>query len=459
MQAPHRRLLLRSPLAAAVCLLSFAGRADAGGSIFALEDELLNHPWHLGFMFIAVIIISVCHEILFEYMDKKVQSESGKRMKDHLQHEVMNLGLIGLWLTFIDALGITKKYWSTVLFHYTHFVLFVMMVILMGLTGTLLVTMKIVWKTWVRYERFWRLVVEDPDMPHEQKELTLNIYWDRNQNAKRMINCLKFFNTTVPDKCKTVEFTRYLQKAQRRWLLQLLHLNKYSWLSLIVVICIIASVLQATAKSLQEDGALDIFYFVFAVGWGTLIILLFVVVKTIRSFRMFCEEIDVTTLSIGNYYRGADPNPDISRYFWFGRPKLTIQLLQIVLLYQVFYMAIVIVNIVPAASKIPLGWVLVISSCVPTIAIFGFLLPAVMPPFTCLASLGSFLDIQLLEDMVQNAEREVVRPRSLEVKELTTLHTAQQVLQQPGGGGGGGGGGAGAGSFSLVTPLSVSSHP
>ena len=418
-----------SPLFALTLLLTIRD-CDAAGSIFSLGDELLHHPWRLGAMFIMVIVISIGHELFFEWLDRKVQSSSGKKLKEHLQHEVMNLGLIGLWLTFVDALGVTSNVWSSTLFHYTHFVLFVMMVILMGLTGTLLITMKIVWKTWVRYERFWRLVVDDPNLPQEQKELTLTIYWERNQNAKRMINCLKYYNNTIPEKCREIQFTRYLQKSQRRWLLKLLHLNKFAWLSLIAVICLIALILSTNAQRLESEGALDIFYFVFAVGWGTLIVLMAIVAKTIRSFRMFCEEIDVTTLSISNFYRGSDPTPEIRNYFWFGKPDFTVQLLQIVMLYQVFYMAIVIVNIVPAASGIPLGWVLVISSCVPTIAIFGFMLPAMMPPFTCLASLGEFLDLKLLDEMVQNAEREMVPPRTLQAKELESLTDAAR-LQGP----------------------------
>eukprot|EP01064_Diplonema_japonicum_P008808 TRINITY_DN16248_c2_g1_i1.p1 TRINITY_DN16248_c2_g1~~TRINITY_DN16248_c2_g1_i1.p1 ORF type:complete len:468 (+),score=81.09 TRINITY_DN16248_c2_g1_i1:57-1406(+) len=408
-----------------ILLLQIILPAKGAASIFNLEEELLYHPWHLCGMFILVIGISVVHEIFFEWLDKQVTSNSGRKLKEHLQHEVMNLGLIGLWLTFIDALRITSKVWSTTLFHYTHFVLFVMMIILMGLTGTLLVTMKIVWKTWVRYERFWRLVIEDEQMPKEQKELTLNIYWDRNQNAKRMINCLKYFNSKLPDKCKDVAFTRYLQKAQRRWLLELLHFNKFTWLSLVAIISLIALVLATNTESLKGNSGLDILYFSFSVGWGTLAILLIVVGKTIRSFRQFCTEIDVTTLSIGNIYRGSDPDPDMSKFFWFGKPQFTIQILQMVLLYQVFYVAIVIVNIVPKANKIALGWVLVISSFVPTIAIFGFLLPMMMPPFTCLANLGGLLNLKLLEEMISTSDRIAVIPRELQVKELNTLELAK----------------------------------
>eukprot|EP01059_Diplonema_ambulator_P030381 TRINITY_DN5184_c0_g1_i1.p1 TRINITY_DN5184_c0_g1~~TRINITY_DN5184_c0_g1_i1.p1 ORF type:complete len:445 (+),score=148.56 TRINITY_DN5184_c0_g1_i1:1796-3130(+) len=399
-------------------LLLWVHDVAGAANIFNLEKELLFHPWHLCGMFILVIIISVSHELFFEWVDHRVKSGSGKKLKEHLEHEVMNLGLIGLWLTFVDALGITDKVWSSTLFHYTHFVLFVMMIILMGLTGTLLVTMKIVWKTWVRYERFWRLVIEDPHMPEEQKELTLNLYWDRNQNAKRMISCLKYFNSRIPEKCKDVAFTRYLQKAQRRWLLELLHFNKFTWLSLVAIIILITFVMATSTQRLASNPGLDILYFSFSVGWGTLTVLLIVVGKIIRSFREFCIQVDVNTLGAG---KPTDPDHDMNRYFWFGSPTFTIQLLQMVLLYQVFYVAIVIVNIIPKANQIPLGWALVISSFIPTIAIFGFLLPMMMPPFTCLASLGGRLNFKLLEEITLGSERIAVAPRELEDLELVKI--------------------------------------
>ena len=428
------------------CICTCLSAASAAGSIFNLDDELLNHPWHLFGMFVLVIGMSVGHEVFFEWLNSQVKSSSGKKLKEHLEHEVMNLGLIGLWLTFVDALGITHEIWSTTLFHYTHFVLFVMMIILMGLTGTLLFTMKVVWKTWVRYERFWRQIEYDTNIPQRQKEVTLSIYWHRNQNAQRMISCLEFFQKNIPNRYNDVEFTRYLKKSQRRWLLRLLHLNKYSWVSLVVVISLIALFLHINKDNI--DSALDVFIFVFTVGWGSLFSILLIMGKTIRSFRRFC-------LAISKYQELADlkkkrkfdpENPpaspmasfDMSKYFWRGDPNFHIQILQIILLYQVFYMAVIIVNVVPKAYVIPMGWVLVISSMVPTIAIFGFLLPTMMPPFTCLASLGTFLDLELLEEMAFGSEREVV-PRKLanldlSIKALPYSSVYGSFYQSPGAG-------------------------
>ncbi|KAJ9457200.1 hypothetical protein DIPPA_23267 [Diplonema papillatum] len=240
---------------------------------------------------------------------------------------------------------------------------------------------------------------------------------------------LQFFNATLPDEYRDVEFTRYLRKSQRRWLLQLLHLNKYSWLSLVVVIVAIAVLLDTSADSLRSSGELDIFYFVFTVGWGTLVFLFVIAGKTIGAFRAFCEQIDMSSLSPATYYRGAEVQFSSSRFFWFGRPQFTLQLLQMGLLYQVFYTAVVIVNIIPQAYAIPMGWVLVVMAFAPTIVIFAFLLPAMMPPFTCLASLGNFLDLDLLHTMSQSAETEPVETqRPALPKDFRSYFTKQYLL-------------------------------
>eukprot|EP01062_Namystynia_karyoxenos_P051343 TRINITY_DN40282_c0_g1_i1.p1 TRINITY_DN40282_c0_g1~~TRINITY_DN40282_c0_g1_i1.p1 ORF type:complete len:829 (+),score=252.11 TRINITY_DN40282_c0_g1_i1:82-2568(+) len=386
-----------------------AGLADcpssgSGQSMFDAERDMIEQPWHVFFMFLLVIGISVAHEVFFHWVDHKVEqmhSGSSEKLKAMIQHEVMNLGLIGLWLTFMQEVGFSHEYWSVGLFHYTHFILFVMMMVFMALCAFLLWSMRLVWKTWVRYEQFSTMVKDDPSMPEGQKELTLAMYWQRNMNAKRITNCLKLFERTVPDRYASIPFTRYLRKSQRRHLLGILNLNKWAWLTLSLLLFLIAMLLHYK-NSKFRDGWRDMTYFIGFVGYGSLLAVSGLCLKVWRAFRHFCGEIDVISVSFKNVYRGPPPTPNVRKYFWLGRPSFTIQLLQSMLLLQVFYTAIVTVDVVPHVLNNEY-WATALLAVLPTILIFGVCLPAMMPRFSCLASLGEFLDERLLDDMKRSA--------------------------------------------------------
>eukprot|EP01062_Namystynia_karyoxenos_P082577 TRINITY_DN9318_c5_g1_i1.p1 TRINITY_DN9318_c5_g1~~TRINITY_DN9318_c5_g1_i1.p1 ORF type:complete len:656 (+),score=167.81 TRINITY_DN9318_c5_g1_i1:118-1968(+) len=408
MRAVHALLLYVAPCVA----------AGGGRGLFDVDPELMNHPFLVFFMFFLVIIVSVGHEVFFHWADTVVRTHSGRKLKSHLEMEVMNLGLIGLWLTFVQSIGITGSFWSAHLFHYTHFVLFTMMVILMGFTGILLLTMGIVWQTWVRYEAFTRMVMGDENMPQQQKDITLALYYARNANAKRMNSCHQFYMRSIPKEYAGVDFTRYLRKSQRRWLLHLLHLNKWSWLSLAALIGIIAVLLWLHGGVPQGSGSgsgsgsgaeievpgMDWVFFIIFVGYGTLIVLLGIMAKVSGSFRRFCEDIETDDVGItSDCYSWELPQPNQHQLFWRGDPKFTIQLLQMVILWQVFYLAVVICNILPRLGDLPLGMPLAIGALVPSVVIFGFLMPLMMPPFTCLASLGDFLNTDMLRQMKTSA--------------------------------------------------------
>eukprot|EP01065_Artemidia_motanka_P013922 TRINITY_DN17876_c0_g1_i1.p1 TRINITY_DN17876_c0_g1~~TRINITY_DN17876_c0_g1_i1.p1 ORF type:complete len:608 (+),score=178.35 TRINITY_DN17876_c0_g1_i1:41-1825(+) len=396
--------------------------SGSGTSMFDAEQDMIQQPWHVFFMFLLVIAISIMHEHLFHWIDHKVQrmhSGSSEKLKAMMQHEVMNLGLIGLWLTFMQEMGVSHEYWSVALFHYTHFILFVMMMVFMVLCGFLLWSMRIVWKTWVRYERFSTMVTDDPDMPAEQKELTLAMYWQRNMNARRITNCLKLYERTVPAEYAAVPFTRYLRKSQRRYLLAMLNLNRNSWLALSLLLFIITLLLHYRPENFR-DGYRDMMYFVAAVGYGSLLAVAGVCVKVWKDFRHFCLEIDVISVSFKNVYRGPPPTPQLKRYFWTGKPMFTMQLLQTVLLLQVFYAAIVIVDVVPhvVSGYTSYGWAFCLLALLPTFLIFALCLPVMMPRFCCLASLGEFLSTDLLEDMRKAAATSAIQRGDVNVSDL-----------------------------------------
>lgn len=405
--------------------------------MFDAEDDMINEPWHVFFMFLVVICISIAHEVFFHWIDHKVHamnSASTEKLKAMMSHEVMNLGLIGLWLTFVMELSLANGYWSVALFHYTHFVLFVMMMVFMFMCGFLIWSIRIYWKTWVRYERFTTMVTDDEFMPEAQKELTLSMYWQRNANAKRITNCMKLFERTVPPKYANIPFTRYLRKAQRRHLLEMLNLNKAAWASLSALLLLIA-VLVDNYKDQFLDGWKDMRLFIGIVGWGCLFAVLVIWLKIWCGFRSFCSDIDVISISFKSVYREAPPPPDVRKYFWRGKPAFTIQLLQSMLLLQVFYTAIVIIDVVPHVvkdAKAENHWAYAVMAVLPTVLIYGFFLPMMMPCFSCLASLGDLLDLGLLEDIRKATQIQAIQKGKVDLYDiLADDGSPRRTLQYP----------------------------
>ena len=145
------------------------------------------------------------------------------------------------------------------------------------------------------------------------------------------------------------------------------------------------------------------------VGFGPLLVLVITFFKIRNEYRKFTSE--VLHMRFKNL---SKPRRVQKTYFWQERPGRTIFLMQIMLLYQVFFLATAAVNFTYRLGAVkPLGPLLVVVCFIPSFFVFFLMVPVVLPPFTILASLGDLLDHDMLL-RIKVQDRESGRYRRLE---------------------------------------------
>eukprot|EP01064_Diplonema_japonicum_P003079 TRINITY_DN12034_c0_g1_i1.p1 TRINITY_DN12034_c0_g1~~TRINITY_DN12034_c0_g1_i1.p1 ORF type:complete len:617 (+),score=53.16 TRINITY_DN12034_c0_g1_i1:91-1941(+) len=474
------------------------GVHGAGGvSIFMIGQEIDLRPWEVFAMYFMVIIVSVFYELLTHHIDHMVTSNSGKAIVSHIYKEVMILGGISLLLTIMENSG-GDLLFEAVFFHYVHFVIFFMAINLIVSISVLFLFINKSWYQWSFFEHVLSEVENDPRADLSTRTALLAQYVKRCPEGSRMLSCLLFFRSNVPMHFKKISFTRYMKKQQRKELLSFLDLHASAWGALAVLVFFVAvqtflaekivgpdtddavlslssssssgqaqspvdpatnsSVVCDCSSSSSSSGSpvygqtfdlVSMGLFIAIEGYGTLAVIIMCYLKVRYSYNRFADNIEAMRKE-----KKLKPIVPQNYYFWKGDPKHLMTLLQVMLLYQVFYLATITTNLAPRLWGIKGGFLILIFSVLPTVLVFVVLIPGLMPKYTILKSVGDLLDLETLHDIqlsdeasgryrrlaIRQAEasglppfiQEALRPLDDEVQQLIRLDRARKnPLKKP----------------------------
>ena len=364
-----------------------AGCADAGKSIFKLGDAVDHKPWVVMTMYFAVFLITISMELTVHHVHHTVTSDSGKHITHHVTSEIMILGGIAAVLVVFENLGGAALI-NTGLFHYVHFVIFLMAILFITLVTLLFRRIEGSWQKWTRFEVGLDNIEFDPSLDQGTRAAQMTTYVKAHKSGAKMASAIVFFKANLPTRLRGVSFSRYMSKMQRKFLLNFLNLHVSSWV-LLGFLMLVAAIVTGITNEISDNALVTVGLWVLIIGWGSLFVLIVVFFKIRREFTDFASEVQ---------YRSAEGRGQVrpqSDHFWRS-PAFMTKIMQTMLLYQVFFLATVVTNfayrLVQSDQTGALGWPLVFGAVAPSFFVFLVMIPAIMPPFTVLASLGEYLD-------------------------------------------------------------------
>eukprot|EP01060_Flectonema_neradi_P003264 TRINITY_DN12094_c0_g1_i1.p1 TRINITY_DN12094_c0_g1~~TRINITY_DN12094_c0_g1_i1.p1 ORF type:complete len:563 (+),score=77.03 TRINITY_DN12094_c0_g1_i1:113-1801(+) len=427
--------------------------AAGGVSIFELGKEIDLRPWQIFAMYIMVIIVSVFYELLTHHVDTVVTTNSGRAIVHHIYKEVMILGGISLLLTILENSGGDLMF-EPVFFHYVHFVIFFMAINLIVFVIIMFMFIDKSWHFWEYFESVVNEIEGDPSINLSEKTALLSQFVKRYPGGSSMKCCLIFFRAKLPFAYKNSSFTRYMKKKQRREMLSFLEFTPMAWGALSVMVLLVAiqdycvgmyynESLGGTLSSSGSSGSEDfesnetssfgnettysnlqfdlssMGLFISVQGYVPLCAILLCYYKVRQAYAQLIHDIELAISTKKNPHiiqqidsastsllsaedRENLSNATHSEYLFFGKPKLILNLLQVNLLFLVFYLATVTTNLANRLVGIKGGVLLLFVAIMPCILATVVLIPRVMPKYTILRcielDLSTVVDIRLSDE-------------------------------------------------------------
>eukprot|EP01060_Flectonema_neradi_P011558 TRINITY_DN18612_c0_g1_i1.p1 TRINITY_DN18612_c0_g1~~TRINITY_DN18612_c0_g1_i1.p1 ORF type:complete len:722 (+),score=118.48 TRINITY_DN18612_c0_g1_i1:157-2322(+) len=408
------------------------GVEGAGGvSIFALGSLIEEKAWDVLLMYYVVFGVTMFLETVVHTLHIKVRSSSGTAVIHHITEEVMILGGISAVLVVFENLGGATTI-DAPLFHYVHFVIFCMALMFITLVTSLFVTVGPSWKQWTKYENQVTEIENDPTMTDEDRSAFIDQYTRKVKHGYRMLACLCYFRQNLPANMHGVSFSRYMKKMQRKFMLRFLDLTVLSWVML-GVLCLLAAITDFITIQISDNPLATIGLWVLIVGFGPLLVLIILCAKVRHEMHEFCTGVQEMR------QEGAQrPPKEQSEFFWRGHPGFSIKLIQTMLLYQVFYLATTVVNFTyrlwthGAEDESHGRATLLICLCfAPSAIVFFVVLPVILPTLTILASLGEYIDHEVIIGMLQVDKKSGKSRRIfLRDKKIKKLAAAMRVFRE-----------------------------
>eukprot|EP00754_Rhynchopus_humris_P014881 Rhum_TRINITY_DN14416_c1_g1::Rhum_TRINITY_DN14416_c1_g1_i1::g.87860::m.87860 len=413
----------------------------AGISIFALGTMIDEYHWDIMFMYYGVFGVTLILEITVHHVHGVVSSNSGKDIVHRVVKQVMILGGISAILVVFTNIGGAKVI-DALLFQYVHFVIFMMAILFIALVTSLFVTIGPRWESWARFEAKVVEIESDPSLCDQDRTAFLAAYVKTVKHGNAMLSCLSYFRSNLPFKFYQISFSRYMKKMQRKIMLTFLDLKWKAWSALALLTSLAAITTYITVK-ISSNPLATIGLWVLIVGFGPLILLCVLAAKVRYEFHQFA--IDVQEM---RQWRRKKLPADQSAYFW-RTPTFNIELIQIILLYQVFYMATVVVNFSyrlwlygKEADAIGRSAFLIILCFAPSVVVFAIVLPRMLPNFTVLASVGEYIDHSVLIGILNTDKRTGKTRRAyrrdkriIDIAPLMRVDVSELLLNQENAGG------------------------
>ena len=387
-----------------LCLCVAEAEAAGGVSIFALGTMIDEYHWDIMFMYYIVFFVTLLLEITVHHLHTSITNHSGIEVIRQVIKQLMILGGISALLVVFENLG-GASLLNGALFRYVHFVIFMMAILFITLVTSLFVTVGPRWASWARFEAKVVEIESDPSLCDQDRTAFLAAYVKTVKHGNAMLSCLSYFRSNLPFKFYQISFSRYMKKMQRKIMLTFLDLKWKAWTAL-ALLTSLAAITTWITVTISKNPLATIGLWVLIVGFGPLILLVVLAAKVRYEFHQFA--IDVQEM---RQWRRKKLPADQSSYFW-RTPTFNIELIQIILLYQVFYMATVVVNFSyrlwlygKEADAMGRSAVLIVLCFAPSVVVFAVVLPRMLPNFTVLASVGEYIDHNVLIGILNTDKR------------------------------------------------------
>eukprot|EP00754_Rhynchopus_humris_P014883 Rhum_TRINITY_DN14416_c1_g1::Rhum_TRINITY_DN14416_c1_g1_i2::g.87866::m.87866 len=388
-----------------LCLCVAEAEAAGGVSIFALGTMIDEYHWDIMFMYYIVFFVTLLLEITVHHLHASITNHSGIEVIRQVIKQLMILGGISALLVVFENLG-GASLLNGALFRYVHFVIFMMAILFITLVTSLFVTVGPRWASWARFEAKVVEIESDPSLCDQDRTAFLAAYVKTVKHGNAMLSCLSYFRSNLPFKFYGISFSRYMEKMQRKIMLTFLDLKWKAWSALALLTSLAAITTYITVK-ISSNPLATIGLWVLIVGFGPLILLVVLAMKVRYEFHQFA--IDVQEM---RQHRRKMLRSEQSTYFWFGNPMFAVHLMQVMLLYQAFYLSSAIINFSSRLyiygaeeNKEGRGIFLIVLCFLPSVVVFAVVLPRMLPNFTILASVGEYIDHSVLIGILNSDKR------------------------------------------------------
>eukprot|EP01006_Ploeotia_vitrea_P007532 TRINITY_DN17328_c0_g1_i1.p1 TRINITY_DN17328_c0_g1~~TRINITY_DN17328_c0_g1_i1.p1 ORF type:complete len:562 (+),score=10.77 TRINITY_DN17328_c0_g1_i1:35-1720(+) len=437
-------------------------------NVFVFGDYVQNEPAGCLILTVIVIVLTILLEMLFHVIDHKIKNQYVRKIVLHIFEELKMLGIISLLLTLLVSFLPPDGHLYTLgfyLFEWAHMLLFFFAMIFCLIVGIFFISIRLTWRRWLYYEDKMRKAGETAG--GIEAAMT-------NNTMRRFAKVFRLFSiqiTEIHPHYKDISFCRYLKKNQRRNLVFVIAMNWKSWAALGVISLLnsirgwalrskvaahwnkmslpslgpddwdvdcLCSLCPATTGCTHESFPLNLVLFVSIVGFGPLVVALVQFLHLYKGYLHFlsheADAVKFETLpESAEQSNGHTGDPNLSRplletdeghiplydhknYFWFRKPDLELQLLQIILIYEVYYLTVLLLSMIAEVlhhmgagaihpSDGAVGVVLIIVGFVPPLC-FVLMTPAAVQILTILSSTGNLLDRQTLQDIYNKDEKQ-----------------------------------------------------
>eukprot|EP01012_Entosiphon_sulcatum_P014897 TRINITY_DN1991_c0_g1_i1.p1 TRINITY_DN1991_c0_g1~~TRINITY_DN1991_c0_g1_i1.p1 ORF type:complete len:549 (-),score=83.65 TRINITY_DN1991_c0_g1_i1:256-1881(-) len=425
------------PLVGLLLLLEFPSPVDGAINVFVFGDYVLDHPWGTFALTGVVIALSIMLELLMHAIHHKITNQYSQIVIEHVLSELQMLGIISLCLVFAINFLPQSATALILLFDWAHMVLFIFAMFFLTYVATLFGVTKLTWRNWARYENEAAAIFHDKAAGRQVKTFALFPLFERFREQISQIN----------SEYADIGLTRYLKKTQRKNLLFVVELNKTSWASLLVLSLInslrgwillfmepphyVASTSGGSSYNCDTSPPCghntwpwNTIVFIITIGVLPLCALYIISIRLRIGFKKFTssagpgiggghhEAHSHDHGGHGGHGHGHDEKAeplleggwDHHDFFFFRSPDVTLQGIQITVIFIVYYLSLLIISYISESKKQAssqgniLPWVLFACSLIPPL-LFMIELPNVLQLMTILSSTGNLLDEELLEDI------------------------------------------------------------
>eukprot|EP00760_Papus_ankaliazontas_P033416 PhM_4_TR6327/c0_g1_i4/m.10489 len=412
--------------------------------VYTSGDTVLANPVETCSIFVFVIILSAAIELALHKIEH-VNNKYFHAIAEALLEEVLIVGTLALFLLFGSSLVSLPDRWVTI-FNWAHISLFFMAVFFCLIITGMILSISISNKRWRRFEEV-RLDTDAKLSHHEFR------YKDA---AERFHATLKYLRIQYP--ADVTFYADYAARMQRQNVVEITDLSWRSWAGLTIIVIVNAlrsKLVSPTSDTIKAEDlttgqyAWSVLSYILLCGYGTLFIFFLLSRQLEGAMKRYLTEKTKhpePTLPSDPRTREdlVEELEDPTKELLWGSRDLTLNMIQVLIMFFEWYLSVFCLGMVEgtarhlSASKTFAGCsaLIIIFALLPPV-IFMRMLPWAMFCLTTLTSLGSKLELAIVDHTIRKAKNE----HTTKNKYASHGHGHGHGHDKSGGGHGHGGGG------------------
>jgi len=343
-----------------------------------LDDVYL----HFTLLVVFLVILSSLIELLLHHISHKVKENKYRHVAEILNcvyKELMVLGMIGFLLFIANEtnmldFSIGSEEGSDDVVEFVHFMLFLLGVFYIMLVGfSLILVVQRSFNTWDLQEEMYDEKIDDAEAAPHVPLKWYETFTKFSLFKKKLRNCYyeirkKFIEyNNLPHE---FDFARYLRKCMRKQIVTMLHIDKYMWGALLIVVALNAIRVSASgpisvSSSLAAASIL---------AWALLVLYMCLFIYVVQVFWKVA----------GFKYSHEVITGDISELFFLRRPQLVFRAIQMCTFLQAFYLSVYVLAFsedIFAFYPARASWIVFLVTVLPPFISVGFFVPQIFPMY------------------------------------------------------------------------------